>query len=204
MSEAKKSGYSNGNEIIVCGPLKYLLTDVNSTDSKLRNYKHSFGIALSGPSFLQTNDELVSYGKIIQNRFNLDMYVRPHPALSQDYIDSLLSETKYSISKGSMVEFANECNFVILGNTNTFADLIALGVPTFRMISSDGLDFFEEISDLKFTNEKELLNQVTLVGDDELNIIIEKWSDFVCPKWDIRERYISTFNKIMNKGDNSK
>ena len=196
-NEAIKSCYK-GN-IKVVGPMKaiYMSKSFNIRKKRAEN-SQAFGLALCGPTFKDQNKSLFDYAEHIQNKFNLSVIIRFHPALKkEDYESAIRKLKKVKISNESVNEFASSCDFVILGATNMFAELISFDTPTFRVISNGIDDIYEGIDDFCFMSEEQLDKLIALKDDKEkMQTIMNRVKKYLCPEGDVGELYKKTLKKI--------
>lgn len=194
-NEAIKSGVLK-DRVLITGPMKYICSD--KTTRRNNRERSLFGVALSGPVYEYQNKELLEFSLKISKTYNLDVLIRCHPAISiekyNDYID--YERVYISEENEKMDEFADKCDFVIMGTTNVFADLISIGCPAYRYIKEK--DFFSDIHSFKFENYSQLNMEI----DDYINnrkvvdAKIKKIREYICPD-NIKQNYIDFFNKYM-------
>ncbi len=163
--------------------------------------KNTFGLALCGPTFVEQNKALFDYAKYIQEKYGFDLRIRLHPTLKlDDYKECFNSLKRYEISKESVKDFADSCNFVILGATNMSAELITYNTPTFRIISDGIADIYEGIEDFHFNNQEQLDKLITLQEDKkEFQIAMNRVKKYLSPEGDIKELYKQTLKEIANE-----
>lgn len=196
-NEAIKSCY-NG-DIKVVGPMKAIhMTDSFNTREKRVKNNQAFGLALCGPTFKEQNRALFSYAEHIQKKFDLSVIIRFHPVLKkEDYESAIKKLKKVKISDEPVNEFASFCDFVILGATNMFVELISFDTPTFRVISNGIADIYEGIDDFYFTSEEHLDKLIALKDDKEkMQTIMNRVKKYLCPEGDIGELYRKTLNEV--------
>lgn len=197
-SEAKKSGYSG--EVRVVGSMKAIDSSILYNNNEKEN-KNTFGIALCGPTFAEQNKALFDYAKYIQDKYGFSIKIRLHPALRlDDYKNSFEDLKQYNISKESVKEFADSCDFVILGATNMFAELITFNTPTFRLISNGIADVYDGIEDFYFNSHEQLDTLIALKEDkEEFQITMNKVRKYLSPEGDIKELYKRTLKEIVEE-----
>lgn len=180
----------------ILGPMKYIKEKV---EEKKQGTTNIAGLALSGPSFEEQNLELFKYANEMVNECCEMVIVRPHPALDMRKYQNYMSEKIVLDDSKSMSEFAAKCDFVFMGNTNTFGDILVTGTCAFRMITDN--DFFGCIDDFKFKDYQALKALVTLLQKNPkaMNEKIQRAKEMVCPSWNIRNAYADFFNSFIKE-----
>ena len=196
-SEANKSRHLG--EVKVVGSMKAINSIVSNNNEKKN--KNTFGLALCGPTFAKQNKALFDYSKYLQDKYGFELRIRLHPVLKiDDYKKSFDLLNNYEISKESVKEFADSCDFVILGATNMFAELITYNTPTFRIISDGIADIYEGIEDFYFNNQEQLDKLIALKDDiEEFQIAMNRVKKYLSPEGDIKELYKYTLEEISNE-----
>ena len=197
-NEALKSDYKG--EVKIVGSMKSIyLTNSDDNRGSENGLKKTFGLALCGLTFAEQNRSLLDYASYLQKKWGYSVLVRFHPALKkEEYMAAINKLEKYEFSNEPVNEFASKCDFVILGASNMFAELIGFDTPTFRVISDGVADIYEGIDEFKFENREELDKLVELIDDKkELVPILRKVKRYLCPEGDIKELYRRTIQEII-------
>ena len=195
-SEAKKSGYLG--EVKVVGSMKAINMSNFNNNSNNKITKNTFGVALCGPTFIEQNTTLLNYSKYIQATYGFGIKIRLHPTLKFDeYKEKFDLLKNVSISKESINEFADSCDFVILGATNMFAELITFNTAAFRVISDNVADIYDGIDDFYFKTPKELDELISIISDKEnFQKALVRVKKYLSPEGNIKELYKKTFKNI--------
>ena len=191
--EAIKSGYKNGKFIVV-GPMKYIDFQVNTRQKK--KFTNVIGIALSSPMYEEDNEDLLKFANCISDRFSCKIKIKSHPAIDlKKYMNSKEIES-FEESKMNISEFSHECDFVIMGRTNAFADVISLGEVAFRYTKYG--DICDQEKHLKFNNSEELMQLVQEFYNNYNTFFdnIKEIKNYFCPSGDIKENYKKFFESI--------
>ena len=152
-------------------------------------------------NFPEQNKALFEYAKYIQDKYGFNLRIRLHPVLKlDDYKNCFNLLKRYEISKESVKEFADSCDFVILGATNMFAELITFNTPTFRVISDGIADIYEGIDNFYFRTHGELDKLIALKEDkEEFQITMNIVRKYLSPEGDIKELYRRTLKEIAEE-----
>lgn len=190
-----KSG-RNANNFRVLGSMKYIKNQPNENATK-KELK-IFGVALSGIQFECDNQKLIHLGRLVSQKYDYRVLVRLHPALSSEKYRPLIESNNGTIdySKG-VKEFADKCDFVIVGKSTVFSELISECTATFRLY--DESDVYDGINCLKFSCWEELRDLVdSYINDyEELQKKICAVRSILCAHGIIADNYRNFYKEFV-------
>lgn len=189
--EAKLSG-ADISKFLILGPMKYIENPIVKGKKYTGNIA---GLALSGPSFEEQNKELLKCALELSNLYGYTFVVRAHPALELEKYKKYFNEKIHLDDSDTMDIFAYKCDFVIMGSSNTFGDILVTSTYAFRMVKD--VDFYSCIDEFKFSDVDELK---TLVNEfknnrDAMELKLQEVKQMVCPSGNIKEAYCKFFEK---------
>lgn len=192
MHEAELSGM-NLDKFILLGPMKYI--GMYMKDSNKKCNQKIMGVALSGPPEKKNNIVLLEYAKILSEKYDYKVLVRLHPALNISDYEPYLKNHMVIDDCDTVIKFGDQCDFVIMGATNVFADLIAMNMFAFRMVIEN--DFFSCVEDFKFVDFESLEKMIVMLEEkhDEMHGRLQVVREKVCPTWDIKKAYKNFFDR---------
>lgn len=191
--EAKLSG-ADVSKFLVLGPMKY----IDGSNVKEKSYSNKVaGVALSGPVFEEQNAILLDYARQITKKYGYKFVVRAHPALNLEKYKIYLDEMIVFDDSNTMFQFAKKCDFVIMGPTNVFGDIIVTDTYAFRMTTD--VDFYSCIEHFKFTDWDSLNSHVLQLREapNKMKENLQNVKEMVCPSWDIRKAYTEFFDNFI-------
>jgi len=193
-NEAMLSGMNLDN-FVVLGPLKEIKAP-RKKQIKQKNLNVA-GLALSGPVLEQQNEKLIEYAQKLIDENNYIFKVRFHPALEKEKYEKFMNQKMFLDESNSMQEFAEQCDFVIMGTTNTFGELISMDTYAFRMV--DKVDFYKCIDDFKFKDYDTLLELLLSLKNkpESMNKRMRVVKDKIIPSWNIRDAYHEFFDRFI-------
>jgi hypothetical protein len=196
--QAIKSGL-NPDNVIVVGMMQHIHEDTKQGEQPGSNTS-IFGVFLNGSAFEKDNAPILAYTNWLAKKFNLKYAVRYHPSLNRTAYTSLIDKSCLSNidgNIGSVTDFAQKIEFVVLGTSTTFMELLRLAVPVFRFPNEEE-DFYPTITEFNFKSYEELdVLYNTLKNEKEyFTKMILKASELLCPAGDAAPRYKSFFNRF--------
>lgn len=189
-----KSG-ADETKYVVLGSMKYIDEIINN-NFVVKNEK-IIGVLLSGNAFMDENNKLLEFAGKLSKEFGLWIKVRCHPTLNIDMFNSNINYSCMEVDHSeSLKEFADKCDFCIMGSTNSFGELITYGHLGYRMVMDT--DNFDGINEFRFCNYFELqsLFNRTIREIDSVKKDFYKVKKFVCAKGDIKRNYQKFFEQF--------
>lgn len=193
-SEAIASGIDS-DRFIILGPMKYISGRPKEKDFSFS--EKAIGVAFSGSALMDQNKILMEYAIRISKKYHLKIFLRLHPALNSNQISKLIKNDFINLDMNNTIEeFAYKCDFVIMGTTNAFGDLLVSNTIALRMVNE--LDDFSCIDDFKFSDYESLERIVDeiKINPDVIKDKLVKAKKLVCPEGNIGKRYKMFFKSV--------
>lgn len=193
--QAMRSNYSSVENIVICGPLKYIGTEFKIENR--RTNKNIIGVAFGGntSTFYEETQVLLGLIKKFHEDNDKKIIIKMHPGnifkLPDEYSYCTILQPNISVS-----DFADMCDLVFTGSSNIFVDLLCLACPVFRLTSA--VDLYEDLERLKFNTIEEGLAIIRqFYSDNESSFDdMQEVRNYFLPD-DIENNYKEFFEKFV-------
>lgn len=159
--------------------------------------KGIFGVVLGHPSFEKENLKLIEAANILSEKYGMKYYLKLHPFYKEDYF--VKNTNKFylgNIQKGiSILDYANQVDFTLIGSTSVFVELVYVGHDVFRYSSGEANDKYKSIKIGKYFRTPNEIDSVYQKEKD--NDYTEQLFDYLCTVSDVTAKYNEFFEKYI-------
>lgn len=190
--EAIKSGISS-DKLVIAGIWTYINKERVLCN---KNRNGVFGVVIGHPSFEEENNVLIESANMLSEKYNLDYYLKLHPIFKEDAFANVVNtHYKGNIKKGiSMIDYANQVDFSLIGSTSVFVELVYIGHDIYRYSSGETNDKYKSVEIGKFFKNVE---DLSVVFDRERNNdYTEQLFDYLCSVSDVTSEYRRFFEQF--------
>lgn len=190
--EAVKSGISP-DKLIIVGIWSYINKQRKFCN---KNQNGIFGVVIGHPAFEEENLKLIEAANNLSEKYGISYYLKLHPFYKEEYFSSQVNNHyKGNIKKGiSMLDYANQVDFTLIGSTSVFVELIYVGHDIYRFSSGEANDKYKNVKIGKIFNSPD--NLIDVFEKERNNDYTDQLFDYLCTVSDVTTAYKNFFEKF--------